>query len=238
MRRGPSSAEVRRFPVAVRREEVIHFLGYPEGKSLPLRFEPILAETIAEARALAEPRGALARFSVEEARAVGLEPIEASGLILGLVTVGRGIERAASAWAVRGEATRALFLDAAGSAAVEEAADRLSALVLTAETAGTSVVSAGAGDSPPADAVPVSCRVSPGYGNWHLASQQALFDRLPHRELGIELLTSLLMIPRKSVSFALWLDAAERPLAGLAGCARCWLPNCRYRRAPAAEGPA
>ena len=43
-----------------------------------------------------------------------------------------------------------------------------------------------------------------------------------------------MMVPRKSISFAMWLGARERPAAGLAGCIRCTLEHCRYRRVPKA----
>jgi len=72
--------------------------------------------------------------------------------------------------------------------------------------------------------------VSPGYGSWGIHSQKALFDRLPHHRIGVDLLPTMLMTPRKSISFAMWLGADRRPLAGLSGCARCGLVECRYRK--------
>ena len=61
-------------------------------------------------------------------------------------------------------------------------------------------------------------------------AQRQLFSRLPAREVGVKLQPSLLMVPRKSISFAMWLGAEARPVAGLSGCARCHLEHCRYRR--------
>jgi len=79
----------------------------------------------------------------------------------------------------------------------------------------------------------LQCRLSPGYGRWSLQSQPSLFALLPHAELGIELLPSMLMVPRKSISFAMWLGATVRPTTGLAGCPSCGLERCRYRHARA-----
>ena len=200
-----------------RLEEVLRLLGYPEGR-LPSRPIALLLEAaLAEARELARPRGAWVSLPVAEAARVGLEAIEAHGLVIGLVTAGPGIEERASRYLHDGDGTMALLLDATGSALAEQAADELGALAV--------------GDPLTEGAPALSCRISPGYGRWHLQSQRELFELLPHRELGVELTPSCLMVPCKSVSFAMWLGADARPIAGLSGCARCQLAHCRYRRA-------
>ncbi len=56
--------------------------------------------------------------------------------MIGLVTAGAAIVAAASARMERGDATGALLLDACGSAAAEEAADRISAAIVAALSAG------------------------------------------------------------------------------------------------------
>jgi hypothetical protein len=117
-----------------------------------------------------------------------------------------------------GDTVGALLLDAMGSAAVEEAADRLGAIITGVEV------------PPDYDAPAVSCRISPGYGLWPLEAQGPLFGHLPHAAIGVTLRPSLLMEPRKSISFAMWLGADARPIAGLSGCDRCLLTTCRYRR--------
>jgi hypothetical protein len=218
--RGPASKAPIALPLTIEREEVLHFLGYPAGERAPERIEALLARTLAEARRLARARGVYASLAVERAGEVGLERIDATGLVIGMVTAGDGIERRAADAMDRGAATEALLLDAAGSAAAEEAADRLGAIISGDENARPR---------------PVSCRVSPGYAHWPLASQTALFERLPHEAIGVTLLPSMLMVPRKSISFAMWLGADARPIAGLAGCARCRLEHCRYRRVSASE---
>jgi hypothetical protein len=212
-------------PVNIARGEVLHFLGYPEGLRPADRVERLMDDAILEARVLVAPRGLFARFSVERSSELDLEPIEASGLVVGLVTIGPSLDRRVDELVSSGEPTRALLIDAAGSAAVEEAADRLGAII-----GDDGAVAASA--SPVAH---VSCRVSPGYGSWSILAQQSLFEALPHQRIGVSLLPTLLMTPRKSISFAMWLGADRRPLAGLAGCARCGLAECRYRRVKGEE---
>ncbi len=215
------------------REEVLHFLGYPAGREPHPRIAEALADCLAEARALVRGRGVWTALATDEAEDVGLEPIPASGLVIGLATAGAAIVEAASARMARGDATGALLIDACGSAAAEEAADRLSATIVASlgGVTGEPDPFPGSPANPgPERAAAISCRISPGYGGWPLASQPAIFARLPHRKIGLRLEPSLLMVPRKSISFAMWLGADARPLSGLAGCARCGLETCRYRR--------
>ncbi len=238
--------------VAVRPADVRHFLGYPRERRPPARISRLIDDLLPVARGLLAARGAYRRLPVAAAAAVGLPPLPATGLVIGLVTIGAGLEERVARLLARDEAVAALVLDAIGSAAIEEAADRIGALV--AGEVGPSPDETGepaAGDRAAADAVPgdpaaaaaetsgaapaPSCRISPGYGEWPLTAQPDLLGLLPCRELGVALLPSLLMVPRKSISFAMWLGGDARPLAGLSGCSRCPLRACRYRRRSRSE---
>jgi hypothetical protein len=204
------------------RAEVLHFLGYPEGRQPGPRVAELLDVTLTSARALAAARGVFRRLPAARAADAGLPPPRAStpaaALVLGLVTAGQGIEEKSAELARAGRTAQALVLDAAGSAAAEEAADRLCALIV--------------GESAEAPSERLSCRVSPGYGDWPLAAQSRFFALVPGTEVGVELLPSLMMKPRKSVSFALWLDETGRPVPGLSGCRHCLLERCLFRREP------
>jgi hypothetical protein len=202
--------------VAIRRPEVIRFLGCPEDHVLPPALAALLDEALAEARRLVQARGAFVEVAPERAAEVGLTPVRARGLALGLVTAGAAIEERAAAVGRSGEAARALVLDAAGSAAVEEAADRLGALIA-------------GGAAAPDDPGTLPCRVSPGYPGWALTDQPRLFRLLPHAALGVTLLPSAMMVPEKSISFAMWLGRTGRA-PGAGGCSRCGLARCRFRR--------
>ena len=232
------TAAVQRFDMelSLPREDVLHFLGYPKGREPQPRVAALLDDCLTEARSLVHGHGLWTTLPVEAATEVGLAPVAASGLVIGLVTAGAAIVAAASTRMARGDATGALILDACGSAAAEEVADRISAEILLAHGGidgepAPARRDPAASDAAASRAAAISCRISPGYGKWPLTSQTALFARLPHREIGVHLEHSLLMVPRKSVSFAMWLGADARPLAGLSGCARCELESCRYRRA-------
>lgn len=205
----------------LRREEVLRFLGYPAGRRPAARVEAALGSSLGEARALVRARGVFRRLPALRAADAGLPPLRgdlpAASIVLGLVTAGDGPERRSAELARSGRTAAALLLDAAGSAAAEEAADRLCALVV--------------GEAHlPATAERVPCRVSPGYGDWPLAAQHLVFGLLAHAAIGVELLPSLMMRPRKSISFAMWLGADGTPVPGMSGCGHCLLERCAFRR--------
>ena len=203
-------------PVALDRAEVLRFLGYPAGREPAPNAAAAFESALVVARTLIEARGTFLELPAGRAHEAGLPrprgKVAVERVVLGLATAGAWLEARGAELATAGRVTEALLLDAAGSAAAEEAADRLCARV----------VEGAAGPR-------VSCRVSPGYGDWPLAAQRQLFDLLPHAELGVELLPSLMMRPRKSVSFAMWLGADGAPVPGLSGCDHCLLDRCAFR---------
>jgi hypothetical protein len=215
---------VRQRPVVVLappvdRAAVLRCLDYPPGREPPARVAALLDDVLVEARALVQARGAWLALAPARAGGVGLVPIEAQGLAVGLVTLGPALEARVAALQAAGSLTRALLLDACGSAAAEEAADLLSARVL--EGLGLTAPSGAPAGTP-------GCRLSPGYGGWSLEHQPALLGLLDASALGVSLTPGLMMQPRKSISFAMWLGAAQRPAEGLAGCRACGLRRCRY----------
>jgi hypothetical protein len=200
----------------------------------------MLPGVLEEARRLVRPRGLFRILAADEAELLGLPPPTrpprrggtVPPLALGLATVGAALEERVAELLRQESPTRALLLDSAGSAAAEEAADALERRILAEQGLARS---GGASRR----------RFSPGYGGWPVTAQKQLFARLPHEEIGVSLLPSCLMVPRKSVSFALWLDACFGPDAGgrgpfvdQGGCPACDLPACPYRRPAPPSRPA
>jgi len=208
--------EVHRFALEIMIDDTVRFLGYPEDHPVPEKTLERLKPILVEARRLASAEGLFEVHPVERAGEIGLKPIAADSLAVGLVTAGVEIEERAGELCREGDVRGCLLMDAAGSAAAEEAADRLGAII------------AGCEDTD--GGKPVSCRISPGYGDWPLGSQKAIFNMLPHVRAGIVLLPSMMMLPRKSISFAMWLGAEGVPAQGLSGCSSCRFERCRYRR--------
>jgi hypothetical protein len=173
-----------------------------------------------EATALLRPHGCFRQADAETARAAGLPDPEAPA-VLALCTIGPEIESESARRQAEGATLDALVLDAIGSAAAEAAADALNAVICQHVAA---------------EGLHAAPRESPGYGAWPVTCQRELLEMLPAAELGVSLSPGLMMIPRKSISFAVRL--VERPLAATSQCERCGLLRCRHRTtAPRPEVP-
>ena len=203
--------------VEVEPSEARRYLGYPDGRLASPRATRRLDALWSRALELIAPRGVYALVTRREVAASGM-PEPASRVAVAVCTIGPALEVASDRAAATGELLDALVLDAIGSAAAESVADALNLEICS--------VAAARG-------VEAAARVSPGYGGWDTAGQRALLALLPIDALGIEVTSGAMMVPRKSVSFAVNLDRPGRGHGRAAsGCARCGLVRCRHRIAP------
>ena len=201
----------------VARDEVYRYVGYRRGSRRSVKAQARLAELWPWALSMLRARGAYRVVRGAEATAAGM-PEAGREAGVAVCTIGPDLEEASAACAAKGEFVDALLLDAVGSAAAEAAADSLNLALCT--------VAADAGRF----AAP---RVSPGYGSWDVSFQRRLLALLPALDLGITLTSGQMMIPRKSVSFAVSFE--ERAPAGHrpgSACERCGLERCRHRLIP------
>ena len=207
--------------IDVRPEEVARYLGYPGAEPVTLRVGLRLTALWPDAMARVAPRGAFTVIGRDDAASAGM-PDPAVAVGVAVCTIGPAIEEEAQRRAAEGAVLDALLLDAIGSAAAEAAADALNLeLCREAEAHGREA----------------SPRLSPGYGDWPTACQPALLALLPIGELGIELTTGAMMVPRKSVSFAVNFVAPGAASGHAASrCQRCGLLSCRHRRHEMAGG--
>lgn len=212
--------------IATDRAEVLRYLGY-RGQAIDEALEMRIEHIADELERALEPRGTSRIFSVAIATDASGQPcIRLAGSAIELhgrdayrrlkdacaaavfaVTLGMESERRLRALAARGPVAAAVG-DAACTALVEAAADRIDATVRHAASAYS--LSSGT-------------RFSCGYGDCPLSDQRALIDALDaRRTLGITLAPSNLMIPTKSVTAIMGLfegaPAHDAPAASCAGC--------------------
>jgi hypothetical protein len=114
----------------------------------------------------------------------------ATEVALAVCTIGPALEARVSELFVAGDPVQALALDGAGVAAL----GGISRLVCERVC----------GDAA-ARGLRVGMRPSAGQEGWPIEQQRVLFDLLPADEIGVRLTESCLMLPRKSVSFAIGL---------------------------------
>ena len=201
--------------VRVELQEVQRRLGYRPGREPAARVARRQEEIWEDALGLLRPRGAFRVISAKEVSRTGIPgPTAMTGICL--CTIGPALETEARVRQARGRTLDALLLDAFGSVAAEATADSLNLRVCALARKLDS------------QAMP---RISPGYGQWDLHGQRELLSLLPAYELGISLTGGMMMVPRKSVSFAVRFGSrsearVDRPTRP---CAHCGLLSCPCR---------
>jgi hypothetical protein len=201
------------FPIAVRSDEVSALLGYTD-RPVPPRVRRLVDDVEAEATPLLRPACAILRAQRDLLRASPfLQRLDDA--VLCLVTIGDGVERAMDRYERSGEIGRALVMNVFGSAAAEATADAANALIR---------------DEVEREGLRCTRRFSPGYGGWDVSEQRWLMRALEAASLGVSLTEGCMMVPRKSISFAV--NVGENPVDMREdnACDGCGLANCRYRR--------
>ena len=219
-------------PLAIDPDEVLRFQGYKKGRDVATPdVRALLEEALAEGRRLMAPR-AVARWApVTRGDAHTLEiegetlTIPRIGALWGPVTdvaavvctIGEALEqRVAELWDAR-ELPLASMLDSVGSGAVESLAEHVNDLLCEQGL----------------PALRVTNRISPGYADWDVAEQPKLFRLGPADAIGVMLNAACVMTPGKSISLLVGAGAEARVDHYFTQCARCWMRDCAYRRAPA-----
>jgi Vitamin B12 dependent methionine synthase, activation domain len=213
-------------------DEVLRFQGYKKSVDTPgPEVLSLFEEALVLGRSLIAPRAVVRWLAVTD---LGADTVEAGGVVLtipnvgqlwgpiewlaaAVCTIGDRLERrAAELWESR-ELPLAAMLDSVGSGAVESLAEYVND-VLCQEAIPLGL--------------PVTNRVSPGYGDWDVSQQKALFAICSGDAIGVSLNEACFMSPVKSIS----LLAAAGPHAKVDHyfnqCARCWMRACAYRRTP------
>jgi hypothetical protein len=220
-------------PLAIDPAEVLRFQGYKKSVDVPdPAVRALFDEALALGRSLMAPRAVVRWLPVTRQRPDAIEAGEATlaipdvGRLWGPVewiaaavcTIGEELERrAAELWEAR-ELPLAAMLDSVGSGAVESLAEYVNDLLCQ------EAIPLG---------LPVTNRVSPGYGSWDVVQQRVLFDVCPGDAIGVSLNEACFMTPVKSISLLAAAGPGARVDHYFSQCARCWMRDCAYRRAPA-----
>lgn len=138
---------------------------------------------------------------------------EASALAVFVCTAGSLFTDLANEYLKQGDLPEAFIADAIGSVTVENAMDRIQQALETEMNL---------------QEMKISNRYSPGYCEWHVSGQQALFSLIDDNHTEVTLTASCLMQPIKSVSgiIGIGVDMQRRPY----GCSICHSSTCVYRR--------
>ena len=132
------------------------------------------------------------------------------------VTVGEEIEREVTKKFERGDYLASVLLDAAATAAVEQAADEMEKhFALTFAR----------------DGFKLRWRFSPGYGDWALTEQPKLFAAASAEQIGLSLSSAFMLEPRKSVTAIIGLERVTTKKSSYTknSCATCDKIDCLAR---------
>lgn len=137
----------------------------------------------------------------------------AEQLALFICTAGERFTTLSHTYQQTGDFLEAFVVESIGSATVENAMDKIQR-ALEAEMQD--------------DGKKITNRYSPGYCDWKLSGQKALFNAIGTHSIGISLTESCLMQPIKSVSGIIGIgkEVKKRPY----GCAICNSTTCVYRK--------
>ncbi len=201
------------FQIAVDDEEIARVLGYGV-KDVPARSRKVIERAGQAAAGLIETASAHRYLENKEFKHSDyLSCLDKIALCL--VTIGGGLEQLVEEQKKNGDLSFALILDGYGSAAAEAAADAAEAVI---------------NDEVKSKGLKCSPRFSPGYGGWDVAEQKWIIPALEADALGVRLTKGCMMVPRKSITFAV--TYGEDPVSIRDGemCEVCEMENCRFRR--------
>jgi cobalamin-dependent methionine synthase I len=203
------------FQIQISREILLRILGAGTGEA-QLREDTLRMIQKAEelSKNLLHPQGIYRVFDNRQLQGLDyLRDHELTGLAL--CTIGPELENRVKELMATGQEPEGYVLDAIGSVAAEATADVVNAKICHWAAAQNLVASP---------------RFSPGYGDWSLEEQRAVFRLLPAEKIGMRLNPSCMMIPRKSVSFAVIFTEETSDTRFEHPCERCGLENCPFRK--------
>ncbi len=135
-----------------------------------------------------------------------------------ICTIGKDMEEESSRLLNKGELARGVILDAIASHAAEEAAIWMYRSIIRDL-------------SEEIEELEFTNRFSPGYCQWLLEDgQKLIFDSLPSNIIRVKLSKTMMMKPRKSISFAVNIGKEVDRELGLKECPTCDLLDCSFRR--------
>jgi hypothetical protein len=197
------------------RAEVIRLLGRKEGREEKLaeKVEAELEEALSEAGRLIDPKGIYLITAGKDLPGSSIFDHLAK-VAFCICTIGPALENKVTELSESGKLLKAVILDSVGSVCAEATASFIDRIIA---------------DKAAEIKLKTSCRASPGYGDWNIKEQRSIFELLGGEQIGVTLSPSSMMIPRKSVSFAI--DIAEKParMRSENSCRNCDMDTCAYR---------
>ena len=217
-------------------EEVLRYQGYSKSKITKPKeiILQITEEEIKQAYNLFQPQGIyspikIKKISFSEGR-VDLENDfslyfhnsaihllkGADYLILGVLTIGNALEDKISEFFTKKEYSQGLALDAVGTVAVRSLSRYIRSLVC---------------QEAKKQKFQTTKYFTPGTSEWNISQQKNIFKIIPADKIGVKLTDSYMMIPKKSLSWAIGIGENIITFSKeYDSCQICQAINCQYRK--------
>jgi len=216
--------------IDIDRQQVLHNIGYGTDCKLSTRISSLIDEYVENIHYLIEPSYLCVIRDIEcvqgsivviegsiifESQVIAplLEQCEKAAVFL--VTIGEHLEEMAYRLAEDGLIVQATVLDAIGSVAAERVADFVQDRIREI-----------ANDQ----GLVISQRFSPGYCDWDIGQQRAVFWAVSGDSVGVRLTEGCLMIPRKSISGVIGIGPRDGNVENYNPCKTCDKYDCQGRR--------
>lgn len=208
----------------LKREDIYHTMGY--GSATPDEVTlALLDELLEEASKRSKPQFlyrlidctfdgteiSLERQTFQTARTISTLLRRSKQMAVFVATAGEVFQEWMDEVTASGDMLRLFVLDAIGTCIVEAAGDYMEQVLQTEISS-----------------LKHTNRFSPGYCDWPVSNQHALFSLLPENPLGIHLTDTALMIPIKSISG--FIGIGEDVITKTYGCHICKKKDCVLRR--------
>jgi hypothetical protein len=206
---------IENFSVTIDTVEVRRYLGSKDRKrpAPGERYDDVLNEVLRAAKGLVAPRGIYTYAAGRELGGpAGFTRLDRMAVCVS--TIGPALEAEVTRLSGTGELLKAVVLDSIGSVAAEAVADYIDRII---------------GAEAAREGLKTSCRASPGYGDWDVRGQAAVFRLLPAERIGVRLSETFMMAPRKSISFAMHVAGEPERLRSENSCGNCGRTDCLYR---------
>jgi hypothetical protein len=223
---------IRDIPMRLEAREVLRRQGFGRAAKVRPQIITLIREllvSVSKARLL-EPAIAYEIYTIAEISQRQLSPEDdpevhnsllssvldqAKELAVVVCTIGPRLEGQASDYFNHGEPLRGTLLDGIGSAAVDSLSEEFCGFVANEASS---------------RGYEVSSPINPGMPGLPITAQRQLLKLVPAREIGVNLTSSGIMVPRKSVSMVMGIGSKMTKWTRAEVCARCHLNKaCSYR---------
>ena len=223
---------IKSFKIQIDKDKVCRSLGYcsVNGRGPNSSISSLIDQEIEEAYDLIQPscsyrimdirRVRHPRVTLEEGLVITSEVLSwvllpCQKVVIFVASIGRSLEERVSQLMKEGHILKATILDAIGSEAAEKTICYLQDTIRGVANL---------------DDAEITLRYSPGYCDWDITQQRAIFRAMNSAPLGVNLTRECLMVPRKSVSGVIGLGWSQKRRLRLSPCRFCTKQDCKNRR--------